>query len=86
MEIKLILFSSKRCSVCESLKPKLKEIAQKFNIPFSEVSLDENPEEVSKRLILSAPVVLLEMGGKEINRWAGVFSVAQIEEFLRRIL
>ena len=86
MEIKLILFSSEHCSVCHALKPKVEELAKEFKVQFEEISIDENPEVAANRLILSAPVVLLEIDEKEINRWAGVFSVSEIESFLRRIL
>ena len=86
MEIKLMLFSSERCSVCHALKIKVEELAKEFKAQFEEISIDENPEVAANRLILSAPVVLLEIDGKEVNRLAGVFSVSEIESFLRRIL
>ncbi len=86
MEIKLILFSFERCSVCHALKPKVEKLAKEFEAQFEEISIDENPEIAADRLILSAPVVLLEIDGKEVNRWAGVFSVSEIESFLRRVL
>jgi len=86
MKAKLILFSSRGCSVCSALKPKLEYIARRFKVQFESVLIDESPEFAASRLILSAPAVILEIDGKEANRWAGVFSTSEIESFLRRVL
>lgn len=86
MKVKLLLYSSETCSVCRSLKPKLEGVARKFNAEFKEVSMDENLKLVSSRLIFSVPVVLLEVDGREVNRWAGIFSISEVEEFLKRVL
>ncbi|WP_163327848.1 thioredoxin family protein [Desulfurobacterium thermolithotrophum] len=86
MGIKLILFSSERCSVCHALKIKVEELAKEFKAQFEEISIDKNPEVAANRLILSAPVVILEIDDKEVNRWAGIFSISEIENFLKRVL
>ncbi|RUM43178.1 MAG: hypothetical protein DSY35_04085 [Desulfurobacterium sp.] len=85
MEVKLILFSSKECSRCLALKSKLKELALEFGALFEEVDIDENRELAAERMVFSAPVVVLEVDGRESARWAGIFPLFPIESLLRRI-
>lgn len=80
--MKLILFTSKRCPVCEPLKEKLKKLSLELKV----VDIEESPKESAERLVFSAPTLILEEGGKEVRRWSGVFSVREVEEFLSRFL
>jgi len=80
--LKLILFTSKRCPVCEPLKEKLKKLPLELKV----VDIEESPKESAERLVFSAPTLILEEGGKEVRRWSGVFSVREVEEFLSRFL
>ncbi len=80
--MRLILFTSKRCPVCEPLKEKLKKLPLELKV----VDIEENPTERANRLVFSAPTLIVEEEGREVKRWSGVFSVKEVEEFLRRIL
>ncbi len=80
--MRLILFTSKRCPVCEPLKDKLKRLPLELRV----VDIEESPAERANRLVFSAPTLILEEEGREIKRWSGVFSVKEVEEFLRRVL
>jgi len=80
--LRLILFTSKRCPVCEPLKEKLKKLPLELKV----VDIEENPTERANRLVFSAPTLIVEEEGREVKRWSGVFSVKEVEEFLRRIL
>ncbi len=80
--MRLILFTSRRCPVCEPLKEKLKKLPLELKV----VDIEENPTERANRLVFSAPTLIVEEEGREVKRWSGVFSVKEVEEFLRRIL
>ncbi|WP_457680177.1 thioredoxin family protein [Thermovibrio sp.] len=84
--MRLVLFTSSRCQVCVPLKEKLRELSKRLNLELKEISIEGNPQEAAQRLVFSAPTVILEEGGREINRWSGVFSVTQVEEFINRLL
>ncbi|WP_456454752.1 thioredoxin family protein [Thermovibrio sp.] len=80
--MRLVLFTSKRCPVCEPLKEKLKALPLELKV----IDIEESPTESAERLVFSAPTLILEEEGKEVKRWSGVFSVREVEEFLRRFL
>ncbi|ADU96500.1 thioredoxin family protein [Thermovibrio ammonificans] len=82
--MRLLFFSSARCSVCEPLKEKVKAAAEEFGVEFKELPLEQFPQEAAQRLIFSAPTVVAEEEGRELRRWSGVFSVESVREFLRR--
>jgi len=83
--VELILFSSDRCSVCLPLKEKLRELSKELSVEFKEVKIEERPQEAAKRLIFSAPTVVLEKEGRELARWSGVFSLEQVRERVERL-
>ena len=85
MKIKLVLFSSKECGRCLTLKSKLEELASSYGVSFEEVDIDENPRVAAERMVFSAPTVILEVDGKESARWAGIFPLFIIESLLERI-
>jgi len=75
--MKVILFKSKRCSVCKVVEEKLKG-----RISFETVDVDENPLEAGQRLVFSVPTIIVTEGEREIMRWSGCFSV---EAVLRKV-
>jgi len=83
--MRILIFSSSSCSVCLPLKEKLKRIAREFGADFREIDVEKEREEAVRRMIFSAPTVVLEVGGKEFGIWSGVFSVSEIEEAVRRL-
>jgi len=84
--MKAVLFSSKTCSVCKTLKPKLKEIMERYKVPFRELVIEENRAEAAQRMVFSAPTLIILENDRELRRWSRVFSVSEVEEFLTRIL
>jgi len=82
--LKLILYSSKKCKVCIPLRAKLKEIAKELKVELREVEIEENPQEAAQKLIFSAPTVILEVDGREIKRWSGIFSVDEVKKTIER--
>lgn len=81
-----VLFSSKTCNVCRALKPKLKELMERYRISLKELVIEENRAEAAQRIVFSAPTLLLLENDRELKRWSRVFSVSEVEEFLVRIL
>jgi len=83
--LRLLLFSSHRCPVCRPLSEKLKKIAEELRIKFKELKIEENPQEAARRLIFSAPTVVLEEEGRELKRWSGIFSTESIKMFISQL-
>lgn len=82
---KLLLFSSESCGICHSIKPKIEKISEEFQISLEVVDIQKNPELSTKFLVFSVPTVLIIDEDREINRWAGVFSIEEIRSYLKRI-
>jgi thioredoxin 1 len=83
--LKISLFSSESCGICHSIKPKIERISKEFSIPFEVIDIQKNPEFSTKFLVFSVPTVLILDGEREINRWAGVFSIDEIQSYLKRM-
>ena len=75
--MKILLFSSESCGVCHSIKPKVERISEEFSIPFEVIDIQREPGISTK----FAPTVLIVDGDREINRWAGVFSIDEVRFF-----
>ena len=84
--MELVLYSSKRCSICTAVKPKLEEVAAKYGVELREVNIEENPAGAAQAMVFTAPTLILREGNSEVRRWSRVFSVSEVEEFLNRIL
>ena len=82
----IFYFSSKNCSVCSVLKPKIeKEILKNFDkINFTEIKSDENPEITSYFGVFSAPVILFYLDGKEFLREGKNISIGVLIDSIRR--
>ena len=83
--MKLLLFTSSRCKVCEPLKDKLKKVSEELGVPLEVISIEEEPTKASQRLIFSAPTLILEESGREVKRWSGAFSTLEVRSFVERI-
>lgn len=82
----LFYFSSKSCSVCQVLKPKLeKEIEKSFEkIDFYEIKSDENLEISSYFGVFQAPTILFYLDGKEFLREGRNMSVSAFLNAIKR--
>jgi len=82
-KISIIYFFSPRCSVCNSMIPKLSELFKNFDfIDFKKINIDKFPEVAGRFSIFSLPVLLLFYEGKEIHREAKIISIYSLEEIL----
>lgn len=82
----IFYFSSKSCSVCNVLKPKIEEEVSKVfsKINFYEIKCDETPEISSHFQIFSAPVISLYFEGKEFIKEGRNISVQKFVNDIKR--
>ncbi len=83
--VKVLYFKNNTCKVCEAMLPRVQEIAERYEIPFQVVNVEDDPETAGQFLIFSVPaVVLVESEGKELTRFARNFSLRDIEAYIDR--
>lgn len=82
----IIYFSSKNCSVCNILKPKIEEELSKtfLKIEFYEVSCDETLEIASSFGVFSAPTILFYLDRKEFIREGRNISISSFINKIKR--
>ncbi|MBS9782616.1 MAG: thioredoxin family protein [Arcobacter sp.] len=82
----LIYFSSKNCSVCEVLKPKIEESILK-NFPkfkLFEIKSGENRDIASSFSVFSSPSIIIYFDKKEFKRYGRNMSVYEMIEDIKR--
>jgi len=63
------------CGPCKMLTPVMENVKSKFNeISFLDVDVDKDFEIAQKYSIRSVPTVVVEVDGKEVQRFAGLQS------------
>ena len=83
--MKILYFKNYTCKVCEAMQPRVKDIADKYDVPFHVVNVEDDPETAGQFLIFSVPaVVLVDNDGKELTRFARNFSLRDIEAYIDR--
>lgn len=82
----IFYFSSKNCSVCSVLKPKIEEeVKRNFDkISFFEIKCDEHLEIASHFGVFSAPVITLFIEGKEFIKEGRNISVQKFINDIKR--
>ncbi|MBL7472373.1 thioredoxin family protein [Robertkochia sediminum] len=84
--IETLLFSEKRCGICQVLKPKLRELMSDFpDIAHREIDASEAPEFAAQHTVFSAPTLIIMAEGKEYRRYHGSFSVFTVQDDLERL-
>lgn len=74
-------FSATWCGPCKVFKPVMNEIAgEGYHVEF--IDIDSLSDLAEKYNIRSVPTVVIEQGGKEINRFVGALPKQQIIERL----
>lgn len=68
LELVLLIFSAQACSVCHAVKPRLIDLADKYNIPYRLIDTENELKFASQLLVFTVPTVLLMMDGREIRR------------------
>jgi thioredoxin-like negative regulator of GroEL len=84
-EMVLLYFGSDTCSVCVSMKPKVREILKYYpNIKSAEIDTEKQLELAAHFNAFTIPVILLFIEGKEIIREARHVSMEDINNKISR--
>ncbi|ADG92378.1 conserved hypothetical protein [Arcobacter nitrofigilis DSM 7299] len=85
-EALIIYFSSKSCSVCKVLKPKIeKEVSSYFDkISFFEIKIEESLEISSYFTVFQAPTILFYLDGKEFLKEGKNISISAFINAIKR--
>ena len=71
-------FTASWCAPCKMFKPIMKEIEREgYSIQFIDIDHDEN-DLVEKYAIQAVPTTIIEVNGKEINRFMGPKSKQEV--------
>ncbi|UQZ33396.1 thiol reductase thioredoxin [Paenibacillus sp. PK3_47] len=85
-ELSFLYVSTPGCSICHALLPKLQELLSRYPlIIFGHIDAGKVQEVAGKFLILSAPVMLLMIGQKEVLREDRFVRFDVLQEKLDRI-
>lgn len=82
----LAYFSHEKCSVCQTLKPKIKqqlpEIFPKLKLLF--IDTEKQPEIAGQQRIFTAPVIIIYFEGKESFRFVRNISISELTSTISR--
>ncbi|PYZ92345.1 hypothetical protein CR194_16050 [Salipaludibacillus keqinensis] len=80
-----LLIKSKGCSVCVAVEEQLKQGAIKHNeVHVLQVSLEQVPEISGEYLVLTAPTLILFIGGKEQWRGSRFIAYNELNQMIQR--
>lgn len=71
------------CGPCRALGPIIEDVAERTNVKFGKVNVDENPELCAKFNISSIPFVAKLKDGVIIDSFLGLRDEAFVEEFFK---
>jgi thiol-disulfide isomerase/thioredoxin len=84
-EMTLLYFSSKSCTVCGSMFPKVEKMLKSYpNIKSVNIDVDKSTEAAGQYLIFSLPAILVYVNGKETIREARIISILELEKAIKR--
>lgn len=83
--LKLFRFWAAWCPPCRAMAPMYKQAAEIIghNALFGEVNVDMEPELAARHQIRGIPTTVIYKDGKEITRFAGIVSAAQLVELVK---
>ena len=85
-EFSLFYLSKTKCGVCSSLKPKIINIANKYNnLKQYYINLENDKTIAGQYSIFTVPAVLVYAEGKEVIREARYMSINEVEAKISRI-
>ena len=82
----LLLFGSKKCSVCSSIRQKIEElVVPKFpNLKYQYIDTEKESEKAAIDGVFTIPVVIVKFEGKEYVRLVRNFSINELIEKIER--
>ncbi len=85
-DVCLVYFGGDNCSVCVAMKPKIREIVSRYEgMKMIEIDINENQHLAGEFSVLTLPVILVYVYGREYIREARIISIPLFEEKLNRI-
>lgn len=87
-ELAFVYFGHPECSVCHGLKPQINSKLAEFSddVSFYEVNTFEMPEVAGEYSIMTVPVILLFVNGKEYLRQGRFVPINQLYEQVSKIV
>ena len=85
--VMLLYFSTPACSVCQTLKPKLKELLVTYfpSIQTRFVNVDQQAEIAARYRVFTVPVIILFVEGREAIRKSRFINLEEFREEAARI-
>ncbi|MFN6991403.1 MAG: thioredoxin family protein [Fervidobacterium sp.] len=84
--ITAMYFKNDNCGVCTAFLPKMKRIAEDYNLTLQVVDVLKSPEVAGQNMVFTVPtIIFLDKDGNELKRFARNFSELEIRDFLDRI-
>ncbi|HZW76981.1 MAG TPA: thioredoxin family protein [Flavobacteriaceae bacterium] len=83
----VFFFSTENCSVCTTLKPKIREMIE-IHFPkmeFQTINLNDQPELTSVFGVYTAPTLLVYFEGKEYIRKSQNMGIDEVKEAIERL-
>jgi thioredoxin-like negative regulator of GroEL len=82
--VRIIKFWASWCRPCTQFTPIFEEIQAEYeNFSFSEINIEEHPFTTTEYSVTTVPtVVVLDEGGKELDRISGIISKPKLRKFL----
>ncbi|MGD9489484.1 MAG: thioredoxin family protein [Calditrichaceae bacterium] len=78
-------FSYPECNVCQVLRPKVENLANKYEgVDFLYINTHEHPLVSGQHMVFAVPTIVLFSEGREIRRFSRHFSMQDLEAFLNR--
>lgn len=84
--IKIVMVGNETCGVCVSLKEKLRLLTSKNQIEIRYIDYEKNREISSEYSILTIPIILLFIDGKEYIRESKYIKINEFEENIQRYI
>lgn len=83
----ILLFGSKNCSVCSSMRQKIEEfVVAKFpNLKYQYIDTEKETEKAASDSVFAIPVLIVKIEGKEYIRLVRNFSINELIEKIERV-
>jgi thiol-disulfide isomerase/thioredoxin len=86
MKIRALYFKNDKCGVCVAFLPKMKRVAEDYNLNLEVVDVIENPEIAGQNMVFTVPtIIFVDNEGNELKRFARNFSEFEIREYIQRM-
>jgi thioredoxin-like negative regulator of GroEL len=83
--IVLLYFSTQKCNVCKTLKPKVQSMLANYpNAVSRYIDLEKFTEVTGKYTVFSIPTIIVLIDGKEYIRESRHFSLFELEQKIQR--